>query len=188
MSRPRGRPAQGSGLSRTDILSAALSLLDENGGQGLTMRTLAGWLGVTPMSLYRHVGGRGELLCALSEMVYAEVLECSQTDEHPEAQVRALLIGYHQAICRHPQLTLAIFTIPEALAGVTRQITDRLTMLLTVLSVEPMLWRDLLIDHAHGNGLASAFATEGPMRDLAMSQYGNALDRILENLIASNDP
>jgi AcrR family transcriptional regulator len=187
MNRARGRPVQGSGLSRADILSAALALLDESGGQGLTMRTLAARLAVTPMSLYRHVGGRDELVQALSEMVYADVLEGTEVGDDPEAQVRGVLIRYHQTICRHPQLTLAIFSTPEALAGVTRHITDRLTLLLTGIAAEPTLWQDLLIDHAHGSGLASAFAAEGPMRVLAIAQYRNALDRLLEKLSASND-
>lgn len=39
MTRPRGRPAQGKGLVRDDILAAALTLLDEGGGQeGLALR------------------------------------------------------------------------------------------------------------------------------------------------------
>ncbi len=150
------------------------------------MRTLASRLEVTPMSLYRHVGGRDELVQALSEMVYADVLEGTEAGDDAEAQVRGILIRYHQTICRHPQLTLAIFSTPEALAGVTRHITDRLTLLLTGLAVEPTLWRNLLIDHAHGSGLACAFAAEGPMRVLTMAQYRNALDRLLEKLSACN--
>lgn len=138
------------------------------------------------MSLYRHVGGRDELLRVLSDMVYAEVLEGTEPGEDPEAEVRGILIRYHQTICRHPQLTLAIFSTPEALVGVTRQITDRLNMLLAVLAVDPTLWRDVLIDHAHGSGLAYAFAAEGQMRTMPMSQYRNTLDRIIEKLIASN--
>jgi AcrR family transcriptional regulator len=148
------------------------------------MRTLAGRLGVSPMSLYHHVGGRSELLRVLSDMVYAQVLAGSEPGTDPGAEVRGLLIRYHQTICRHPQLTLAIFATPESFAGVTRQITDRLTVLLGELSVEPALWRDILIDHAHGSGLAGAFA-QGQVRVLAMSQYQIALDQILERLVAA---
>jgi AcrR family transcriptional regulator len=186
MSRPRGRPAQGSGLTHVEILSVALEILDESGGQGLSMRTLAGRLGVTPMSLYRHVGSRSELLRVLSDMVYAEVLGGTEHGQDPVTEVRGLLIRYHQTICRHPQLTLSIFTSPEDLAGVTSQITDRLTKLMSTLAENPTLWRDVLIDHAHGNGLAIAFTPEGPNRDLAMSQYWNALDLILERLVAAS--
>ena len=77
MTRPRGRPAQGAGVTRDDILTAAMTLLDQGGGSGLTMRALATRLGVTPMSLYHHVEDRTGLLRALSDRVYADVLDLS---------------------------------------------------------------------------------------------------------------
>lgn len=186
MNRTRGRPAQGNGLNRADILTAALSILDESGGQGLTMRNLALRLGVSPMSLYRHVGSHSELLRVLSDLVYATVLEYKEPNIDPATEIRGILIRYHRTICSHPQLTLAIFTAPEAMDGVTRRITDRLNLLLTGLAVEPEVWRDILIDHAHGSGLACALAGEGPIRVLANSQYLRAMDQMLEKLIGYN--
>ncbi len=67
MSRGRGRPAGGAGLTLDDILNAGLALLDEGGEQGLSMRALAARLGVTPMSLYNHVPDRAGLLRVLSD-------------------------------------------------------------------------------------------------------------------------
>lgn len=186
MTRPRGRPAPGTGVARDDILTTALNLLDEGGGQGLTMRALAARLGVTPMSLYRHVGDQAGLLRALSDRVYAEVLEGPAGLTDHRADIQALLIRYHHAVGRHPQLTLAIFATPEAFAGVTRQITDRLTTLLTEITSEPILWRDILVDHAHGSGLALASARGDPMPVQAMlEQYQQALDRLLDCLKGS---
>lgn len=183
MNRPRGRPAQGQGVSRDDILTTALALLDEGGGQGLTMRALAARLGVTPMSLYHHVGDQVGLLRALSDRVYTEVLEgpCGTTDDRGE--ILSLLTRYHQAVGRHPQLTLAIFATPEAFAGVTRQITDRLTTLLAEVTAEPVLWRDILVDHAHGSGLALASAQSDRVQvQTLLAQYQQALERLLDRL------
>jgi len=59
-------------VARGDILTTALTLRDDSGGQGLTMRALATRLGVTPMSLYNHVADQAGLLRALSDRVYAE--------------------------------------------------------------------------------------------------------------------
>jgi AcrR family transcriptional regulator len=190
MTRPRGRPAQGQGVARDDILAAALALLEQGGGQKLTMRALAARLGVTPMGLYHHVGDRAGLLRALSDQVYAEVLEGAAAPEgDPRAGIRSLLTRYHHAVGRHPQLTLAIFATPEAFAGVTRQITERLTQLLAALTAEPVLWRDILVDHAHGSGLALVAAREEPAgpaqpaRALDLRQrYLQALDRLLDSL------
>ncbi|EGI77982.1 TetR/AcrR family transcriptional regulator [Hylemonella gracilis] len=199
MTLPRGRPAQGAGVSRDTILATALSLLDECGGQGLTMRALAKRLGVTPMSLYRHVGTHEALLRALSDQVYAEVLEplnskldpkldptsASTLDptSDPRPAITALLSRYYTAIGKHPQLTLAIFSTPQAFAGVTREITDRLTALLATLTEQPVLWRDILVDHAHGSGLALVAARGDPLQAQAMTtHYQLALTCLLQRL------
>lgn len=180
MTRERGRPVQGQGMAREDILAQALALLDEGAGQGLSMRALATRLGVTPMSLYRHVGDQAGLLRALADRVYAPVLQPSFDGADERAQIRALLTRYHQAVGRYPQLTLAIFATPQAFAGVTREITERLTTLLQSVTDHPLLWRDILVDHAHGSGLALAV---GPAQSEAMAQqYGLALDRLLAGL------
>lgn len=189
MMRTRGRPAQGKGVSRDDILTAALALLNEGGGQGLTMRALASQLGVTPMSLYHHVGDLAGLLRMLSDRVYAEVLEAAAGLTDARVEIRALLIAYHEAVRRHPQLTLAIFATPEAFAGTTRQITDRLTTLLAEMTVEPILWRDILVDHAHGSGLAFASARdEQQSGQPAQEHYRQALDRLLDRFAAASIP
>lgn len=183
MTRPRGRPTQGTGVNRDDILTAGLTLLDEGGGQGLTMRALATRLGVTPMSLYHHVEDRAGLLRALSDRVYAEVLEGVGGLLDRRAEIQAILIRYHDAVRGHPQLTLAIFAAPEAFAGVTRQITDRLTVLLADITAESSLWRDILVDHAHGSGLALSSAHGAQRQAQTMQeQYRQALDRLLDCL------
>ncbi|MEX5746825.1 TetR/AcrR family transcriptional regulator [Massilia sp. X63] len=181
MSRPRGRPAQGQGVTREAILSAALGLLDEDGAQ-FGMRALAARLGVTPMSLYHHVGDRAGLLQALSDQVYGAVLE-DDAEAAPGPAILALLIRYHDAVGRHPQLTLAIFAEPAAFAGVTRAITGRLDALLSALTPEPLLWRDILVDHAHGSALALCAARGAPQQAGAMrEQYRRALARMLDSL------
>jgi len=179
MTRPRGRPAQGKTVARDDILNVALTLLDEGDGQGLTMRALAARLGVTPMSLYHHVGDQAGLLRALSERVYTEVLEGIDKLVDHRAEIRMLLTRYHQAVGRHPQLTLAIFATPEAFSGVTREITDRLTTLLAEITTEPMLCH-ILIDHAHGSGLALASARNERQAQAMQEQYQHALDSLLD--------
>jgi AcrR family transcriptional regulator len=184
MSRPRGRPAAGEGVQREAILAAALALLDDDGAQ-FGMRALAARLGVTPMSLYHHVGDRASLLQALSDRVYGAVLDGGEAMLDERAQVRALLTRYHDAVGRHPQLTLAIFAEPAAFAGTARRITEQLTRLLSVLTQEQLLWRDILVDHAHGSGLALCAARGDLDRAETMrGQYRRALDCMLDRLAA----
>ncbi len=154
-------------------------MLEEGGGQALTMRALATRLGVTPMSLYRHVTNRAGLLRIVSDRVYAEVLN----EADLPLDVRTVLIRYYEAVGRHPQLTLAIFATPEALAGISVQISEYVAGRLADVTDEPVLWRDILIDHAHGSGLALASVQGNQEREEGMrEQYGQALDRLLERL------
>jgi AcrR family transcriptional regulator len=173
---------------RDGILDAAIQLLDEGGGKGLTMRSLASRLNVTPMSLYHHVADRAGLLAALAERVYGAVLDPSAVSADPRTEIRTLLNRYHDAVGRHPQLTLEIFSEPNAFAGVVRLITDRLTCLLAAITEEHLLWRDVLIDHAHGSGLALISARGNQERAILLrEQYGHALESLLARLPEKKD-
>jgi AcrR family transcriptional regulator len=54
-------------ISRADILSAALELVDADGLDQLTMRRLGTALGADPMTAYRHFGGKSDLAAALAD-------------------------------------------------------------------------------------------------------------------------
>lgn len=172
MSRGRGRPRRGQELKLEQILKVALSLLDTD-QRRLTMRALAEQLGVTPMSLYHHLKGRTSLLLALAEQVYGQVLVQAE-------DLCSLMMAYYDAVGRHPQLTLALFATPGAVSGVTWHISERVTQLLQGRVAEPLLWRDILIDHAHGSGLALAAAAADPLRTATLrGEYRRALEQLL---------
>src|SRR4051794_39923053 len=65
-----GRPR----LSRDRVLRAALSVADAGGLASLTIRSLAQELGVKPMSVYYHVANKDEILAALVDIVFDEIL------------------------------------------------------------------------------------------------------------------
>lgn len=183
MNKPRGRPARGDGITREQILDAALLLLEEGGGQGVSMRALAARLNVTPMSLYHHVSDYTGLLRAISDRVYAAVLHGDAAGETPAARIRTLLVRYHGAVRDYPQLTLAIFAQPAAFAGTTRDITEQLIALLGMLTKDAELWLDILVDHAHGNALAFRAIGEDPQLAASMqARYLLALDSLLASL------
>lgn len=60
-------------LSRELIISAAVTFVDTNGLQALTMRGLGKELGVEAMSLYRYVNGREDLLEGIVTSMVAEL-------------------------------------------------------------------------------------------------------------------
>lgn len=67
--RSRGRPA----LPLDRILAAALELLDEQGADALSMRSLAQRLGSGTATLYRHFANRSELVAMVVDHILGEV-------------------------------------------------------------------------------------------------------------------
>jgi AcrR family transcriptional regulator len=66
-------PPRRPGLTRARITDVALALADARGVEGLSMRALAGELGVEAMSLYNHVRNKDDLLDALVETVVGRI-------------------------------------------------------------------------------------------------------------------
>lgn len=112
----------GRGLNRARILRAALTLVDEDGIDALSMRNLGERLGVQAMSLYRHVRDKDDLLDGLQGAVLAE-MEMPRTIGAPLAErVVAWARALRHALVRHPK-TIPLFTSravvdPEALVVV----------------------------------------------------------------------
>ncbi|MFF2043068.1 TetR/AcrR family transcriptional regulator [Kitasatospora sp. NPDC058170] len=104
-----GRPSRAL-LSREIIARAALDVVDEQGPDGLTMRTLADRLGVKAASLYNHMGGKDDLIDALAELVNAEIdLEPLTRTGGADWRdgIAAYARGYRGVFLRHPN-TIAL--------------------------------------------------------------------------------
>lgn len=89
-------------LHRTEIVEAALRLLDDEGLAALTMRRLGGELGVEGMALYRHFPNKD----ALVDAVAAHLLDLVELPD-PEAVpwrrgVHAVADSYRQVGLAHP--------------------------------------------------------------------------------------
>lgn len=67
-------------LSRERIVAEAVKLLDAEGLEALSMRTLGTRLGAGATSLYRHVASKDELIELVVDEVYAEVAVPDVTD------------------------------------------------------------------------------------------------------------
>jgi AcrR family transcriptional regulator len=66
-------PRRGRGLSRAEIVAAAIAVADGEGPDAITMRRIARELGAGAMSLYWHVGSKEELLDLMLESIEAEI-------------------------------------------------------------------------------------------------------------------
>jgi len=90
---PRGHgPASGrQPLSRDLILDTAISYMDAQGIQHLTMRRLGQQLGVEAMSLYRYVNGREDLLEGVVDRLVDQIRVEPGTRMEPEDGWQAFL-------------------------------------------------------------------------------------------------
>lgn len=61
-------------LTRDRVVSEAVRLADESGVSSLTMRSLADRLAVKPMAIYHYTAGKEELLDAMIDGVFAEMV------------------------------------------------------------------------------------------------------------------
>lgn len=62
-------------LDRQQVIDAALRLLDDEGLDALSLRTLAGRLGVQAPTLYWHIGSKAQLLDALADAIMDETIQ-----------------------------------------------------------------------------------------------------------------
>ena len=101
-------PGQRAGLTREAVLAGAYKLLVERGLDGLTMRGLAGRLGVAPNALYSHVASKTALIDDLLDEVLAEVHapDPDAPDGAPSAYdgLAKIMASTYQVLLDHPDL------------------------------------------------------------------------------------
>jgi AcrR family transcriptional regulator len=88
-------------LSRAAIVERALSVMDIDGPDAVTIRRLAQEFGVTPMALYWHVANKDELLAAMGDALLAGVVPPPETGSW-SAQLRAVIEALVAAMAPHP--------------------------------------------------------------------------------------
>ena len=88
-------------LSRDRVLRGAVEVADAGGLGSLTIRSLAGQLGVKPMSVYYHVANKDEILDGIVDLVFAEFdLPAPGGDWRAEMHRRA--VSARAVLRRHP--------------------------------------------------------------------------------------
>jgi AcrR family transcriptional regulator len=94
-------------LNRDRVLRAAVTLADEVGIAGLSMRRLAQQLGVVPMALYKHVADKDELLDGMVDVVISEFDPPDPALDWKDG-VRQRVLSARRAVLRHPWARQAI--------------------------------------------------------------------------------
>lgn len=93
-----GRPPR---LSRDAVITAAAAIVAREGVEKLTMRVVADELGSSPMSIYRHVRDKDELLVLLLDRLAAE-LPRPRLPRDPRARLLKACRVMRDGLAAHP--------------------------------------------------------------------------------------
>ena len=97
---PRHGPRQG--LTVDQIVTAATALADADGLDAVTMRRLAGNLGVVPMTLYTYVPGKAELLDLMLDAAYQRMPRADTTGLPWRQRIAAIAAENRALFEAHP--------------------------------------------------------------------------------------
>lgn len=124
-------------LTREEIVSAAMGLVDEHGLDALSMRKLAAALGVGTMSLYYHVPDKSALYDLILDAGLSEI-DLSEDDpaETTEVRVHSIALAMRAALLNHPNA--AILAMSRSLRTPTQlRPVERLLQILSEAGLSP---------------------------------------------------
>ena len=106
------RPAPNLDLRRDQVIHAARDLAEADGWTAVTMRRLAGELGVTQPVLYSAFASRQALIDAVALSGFSDIAAALEAaDATPMTRMRA----YLDFAAAHPRLYAAMFSLPSGL-------------------------------------------------------------------------
>ncbi|MDR8411325.1 TetR/AcrR family transcriptional regulator [Nonomuraea sp. 3-1Str] len=114
--RPRRKREQPS-LSRDRIVSEAIQLLDTEGIDALSMRSLGARLGAGATSLYRHVANKDELIELVVDEIYGEVRVPAADPARWRAAVTESAHSLRSMVLRHPWVASVLGQVGLAYLG-----------------------------------------------------------------------
>jgi TetR/AcrR family tetracycline transcriptional repressor len=95
-------------LSRDAIVERALTVMDTEGPDAVTIRRIAQEFGVTPMALYWHVANKDELLDAMGDALLAGVAPPPATGSW-SVQLRGVVENLITQLAQHPAAAELVF-------------------------------------------------------------------------------
>jgi TetR/AcrR family transcriptional regulator, tetracycline repressor protein len=125
----RGRPRKGAGtLTRDAVIKAAICVIDEEGVEGVGMRTVARRLGVDAKSLYNYVDGKDHLLDAVAEHILLGVALPEPTGSL-DADLRTIGRTFRAATLAHPRAGALVLTRQLSSSAGLRPVASVLSVL-----------------------------------------------------------
>jgi len=113
--RPPG--GRGAGLTPAQIVERAIALMDAEGASALTIRRLAGELGVESAALYWHFASKGELCRAVVDTVGARLRIATTTSGAARDRLEHHFVAIREHWREHPSVLELSRQYPPSAAG-----------------------------------------------------------------------
>jgi AcrR family transcriptional regulator len=113
-SSPRRRVPGRSALTRQDVLTVALRLIDADGVEALSMRQMGKALDRDPMRLYRFAASKDELLDGVVELVLSELKVPAMEAGNWAEVLRTTAHAFRDIALAHPHVVPLLVTRPLA--------------------------------------------------------------------------
>jgi len=171
---PRPKTGQ-SPLTREHIIETALSLVDADGFDALSMRRLAAALGVDPMAIYHHIDGKDALLVEMARAIYTTMDTTPPTGTWRE-QVHVFAARYYAITQAHPALVIRLLSDAAAVDAASTLANQLLYAALGESGLPDAhisLAAGVIVDYLNGYALGGKYATTG---------YEAGLDLILDGI------
>lgn len=178
-------------LTRSDVISAAITLIERDGLEALTMRRLAAALDCAPMSLYTHVRNRGDLIDAIVEQLIEQLELAPLQGDDWQQVIRHTLHAYRELAVRLPGSFELLALAPYGSSPVAPHLKN-VVVALEQAGLAPDPARQILsIVDAYASGFLVVWArsrghanTSSPEPGIAGLRDLDVYDRGLEALIA----
>ncbi|MGI5350528.1 TetR/AcrR family transcriptional regulator [Streptomyces sp. CA-250714] len=103
--RKRRRPTRSGVVLTADmIVDSALGLIEEHGGEALTVRRLGAALGADPSAVYRYFRNTDDLFLAVADRLIGEALEGFSAQGPWSERLRELGLRVYRSALRHPRI------------------------------------------------------------------------------------
>ena len=117
-------------LTRTQIVTTAIGLIERDGADATSMVRLAAELGCSLMTLYHHVPAKSALLEDVAAEVLAGIRRPQRGGSWPE-QIRTQALAVRQAVGGRPWCAILLAAAPRRALGAARQAEATLAALHT---------------------------------------------------------
>jgi AcrR family transcriptional regulator len=103
----------GRGLTRDAIVGSAVAIADREGLRAVSIRRVAGELGIRPMSIYTHVASKDDLIDLMLDAVIADVLVPEPLPDDWREAMRQIAHRSHDTFVAHPWTLEAVGQRPR---------------------------------------------------------------------------